>query len=185
MSESYTFNPFLVDAGMLFVGATPVGWGPTRGGLSFDPGQEMRDPPWDGRSSPVDGTLRVIKYESRITGKIADKTAAALGRLLPGMTSDGSSSNNIITPRDARSFISTSDTLSDVLLVHRGSNGVAEGVWFKKAIVETWKQEGPDNDEVTRDVSILALLPTTDDVNAAPFRIISPFNFDTFAFTGW
>lgn len=180
---AYPVNEFLVDAGMLYVGSTPVGWGPTRGGLSFDPGVTMREPEYDGKSSPTDGTMRVTRYESRITGQILDKSAESLGRLLPGYTSDGST-NNVIAPRAARSFIGTSETLADVLLIFRGSDGVAAGAWFKKAIVETWSLAAEDNNEGLFDVSILALLPDTDGVNDPPFRLISPLT-TSFAHAGW
>jgi hypothetical protein len=179
----YTFNPFLLDAGMLYVGSTPVGWGPTRGGLTFDPGIETRDPEYDGKSTPIDGTLRVIRYNSTISGEILDKSAVALGRLLPGYTSDGST-NNVITPRNARSFIATGDTLQDVLLLYRGSDGNAAGAWFKKAMVTQWSLIGPDNDEARFSVTIQALLPTTDGVNEAPFRLVSPIT-TSFAYAGW
>lgn len=185
MPETYTNNAFLLDAGMLYVGSTPIGWGPTRGGLTFDPGVQTRIPEWDGQSTPIDGTARVTAYNSKITGRIADKTGLSIGRLLPGYTSDGSSGNNVIDPRDARSFIATGDTLSDVLLIHRGSDGEEAAVWFKKAIVESWTMAGEDNNEVLFDISIMALLPTTDTANEPPFRVISPFDFDTFAFAGW
>lgn len=180
---AYPVNAFLVDAGMLYVGSTPLGWGPSRGGLSFDPGEEKREPEYDGKSTPIDGTMRTTKYASRITGQILDKSALSLGRLLPGYTSDGST-DNVIRPRDARSFISTSDTLSDVLLIFRGSDGAAAGVWFKKAIVEKWSLAAEDNNEGLFDVSILALLPTTDGVNAPPYRLISPLT-TSFAHAGW
>jgi hypothetical protein len=180
---AYTFNPFHVDAGMLYVGSTPIGWGPSRGGLTFDPGITMREPEYDGKSTPIDGQMRVIEYRSRITGQILDKSAAALGRLLPGYTSDGST-DNVIAPRAARSFISESDTLSDVLLIMRGSDGVAAGVWFKKAIVESWTLSGEDNNEGLYDISILALLPDDDGVNDPPFRLISPLT-TSFAHAGW
>lgn len=180
---AYPVNEFLVDAGMLYVGSTPLGWGPSRGGLSFDPGITMREPEYDGKSTPVDGTMRVTKYESRITGQILDKSALSLGRLLPGYTSDGST-DNVILPRDARGFISTSDTLSDVLLLFRGSDGVAAGVWFSKAIVEKWDLAAEDNNEGLFNISILALLPTTDGVNDPPFRLVSPIT-TAFAHAGW
>jgi hypothetical protein len=179
----YTVNSFLVDAGMLYVGSTPVGWGPSRGGLTFDPGEEWRDPEYDGKSTTIDGTLRPTIYNSRITGQILDKSAPALGRLLPGYTSDGST-NNIIKPAAARAFTSTSQSLSDVLLIMRGSDGVAMGVWFRKAIVESWTLSGEDNNEGIFDVSIKALLPSTDSPNAPPFRLISPLT-TSFDFTGW
>lgn len=183
--NTYTFNPFLLDAGMLFIGSTPIGWGPTKGALQFDPGVEMRDPDWNGKSSPQDGTMRVVRYMSKITGQIGDKSGAALLRLLPGATSDGSTGTNVILPRDARSFISTSDTLSNVLLVHRGSDGTPAAVWFKKAIVETWTMNGEDNNEVVFDISLLALLDAADSANDPPFRLLSPFDPATFAFAGW
>lgn len=184
VTEAYTFNDFLLDAGMLFVGSTPVGWGPTRGGLRFVPGITTRVPEFDGLTTPIVGQPRVTEYQSVITGNIADKTVASIGRLLPGSTSDNSS-NNVIKPRNARSFISAGDSLSDILLVHRGSNGVSEAVWFKYGLVQTWEQSGEDNNEVIRAVTIIALLPTTDSPNAAPFRIVNPFIPSTFAFAGW
>jgi len=184
VTEVYTFNDFLLDAGMLFVGSTPVGWGPTRGGLRFAPGITTRSPEFDGLTTPIVGQPRVTEYQSVISGNIADKTVASVGRLLPGNTSDGSS-NNVIRPRNARSFISSGDSLADVLLVHRGSNGVSEGVWFKYALVSTWEQTGEDNNEVIRAVTIIALLPSTDSPNAPPFRIVNPFVGSSFAFAGW
>jgi hypothetical protein len=184
VTVAYTFNDFLLDAGMLFVGSTPVGWGPTRGGLTFDPGITTRTPEFDGLTTPIVGQPRVTEYQSVISGNIADKTPESVARLLPGSTSDGSS-NNVIRPRDARSFISSGDSLTDILLVHRGSNGVPEGVWFKYGLVQTWSQSGDDNNEVIRAVTIIALLPATDSPNAPPFRIVNPLVPGSFAYAGW
>lgn len=182
-SMVYTFNAFNVDAPMLFAGSTFLGWGPSRGGLTFDPGIEMREPEYDGKSSTQDGTMRVIRYESKITGQILDKSALSLGRLLPGYTSDGST-DNVIKPRNARSFIATGDTLADIVMVTRGSDGVHGAVWFKKALVESWTLSGEDNNEGLYDISIKALLPAADSVNAAPFRLVSPIT-TSFNLLGW
>lgn len=185
MAEDYTINPFLVDAGMLYVGTTPIGWGPFRGALKFDPGITMRYPEWNGVGTPIDGTPRITSYNSVITGQLGDKSALSLSRLYPGSTSDGSSGNNVIRPINAREFISTNDTLADVLLVHRGSDGNPIGHWFKKAIVDAWDLVAEDNNEGLRNITIRALLAADADRNAPPFREISPFDFDTFAFAGW
>lgn len=180
MPPRYTLNEFLVDAGMLYVGVAPVGWGATRGGLTFEPNSELRQPEADGITTPIDGTLRPIRYGSIITGRMMDASAASMARLIPGHTSDGSSPNNVITPPNARVFITTGQSLPNVILIHRNSSNNHQATWFPKAIVRRWNKVSPDSDEGTFDIEILALLKSTQDPSEAPYREILDFDFDTF-----
>lgn len=180
MPPRYYLNKFLVDAGMLYVGTTPVGWGATRGGLTFEPGSNVRFPEADGITTVIDGTGRVTGYESRITGRIMDASPASIMRMMPGATSDGSSTNNAITPISARTFISTGQTLSSVLLITRTSDNQYEATYFRKALVERWNQAGPDSDEGMFDISLRALLTDTQDPTDPPYMKFTNFDLDTF-----
>lgn len=176
----HVLNSFLVDAGMLYVGTVPIGWGASRGGLTFEPGAATRFPEADGITTPIDGTGRVTGYESRITGRIMDASPASIMRMMPGSTSDGSASNNAITPINARTFITTGQTLEDVLLIYRVSDNTYEATYFRKAMVERWNQSGPDSDEGQFDISIRALLTDTQDPAEPPFLKFANFDLDTF-----
>lgn len=180
MPPRYTLNPFLVDAGMLYVGATPAGWGATRGGLTFEPGGALRKPEADGITTPIDGTLRYSMWDSKITGRLMDATADSMMRLIPGATSDGSAGNNMITPPNARTFITTGQSLNNVILIHRNSQNLYQCTWFPKALVARWNKVSPDTDEGTFDIEIWAMLKATQSPNECPFREFVPFDLDTF-----
>lgn len=185
MPPRYTLNRFLVDAGMLYVGATPVGWGATRGGLTFEPDGVLREPEADGITTPIDGTLRYSRWNSRITGRLMDATIESMMRLMPGATSDGSSPNNYITPPNARTFITTSQSLENIILIHRNSANQYQATWFPKAIVRRWNKVSPDSDEGTFDIEILALLKSTQSPNECPFREFTNFDLDTVDLTDY
>ena len=180
MPPRYTLNEFLVDAGMLYVGSTPAGWGATRGGLTFEPGGALRKPEADGITTPIAGTLRYSMWDSKITGRLMDASPDSMSRLMPGSVSDGSTGNNIIVPPNARSFISENDCLQNVILIHRNSTNAYQATWFPFAIVERWNKVSPDSDEGTFDISILALLGSSQDPNSCPFREFQPFDIDSF-----
>ena len=180
MNAIYTLNRFLVDAGMLFVGSTPIGWGATRGGLTFEPGGAIRKPEADGITTPIDGTLRPTGYDSKITGRLMDASMDSIMRLMPGSTSDSSSTNNAITPLAARTFITVNQTLANVLLVHRGSDSKMQATWFPKAIVARWNKASADSDEGLFDIEIWALLTASQSPNSAPFKEFTNFDLASF-----
>lgn len=178
-------NKFLVDAGILYVSSAPgswvpVAWGATRGGLTFDPAMAFRTPEADGITTPIDGTGRVTRYDSVITGRIMDATKASLSRMLPGSTSDGSASNSVITPVPARQFITTGQSIRDVLLIHRNSNNEYQATYFPKGLVTKWTKASSDSDEGLFDITITAMLLATQSPNDAPFREIVNFDLDSF-----
>lgn len=177
---TFTLNRFLVDAGMLYVGTTPVGWGASRGGLTFEPGAPIRFPEADGITTPYEGTGRVTGYESRITGRLMDASPDALMRLMPGSSSDNSTTNNVITPIPARQFITTGQTLQNVLLIHRVSNNQYQATFFPRALVERWTKASADSDEGLFDISIRALLAAGQASTSCPYREITNFDLDTF-----
>src|SRR5690242_14995414 len=75
-----------LDAGVLYVGDTPVAMGATRGGLSFDPGVTWRETDWDGKTTSIAGQERIVEYNSTITGKIVSLSSTLLQQLNPGST---------------------------------------------------------------------------------------------------
>lgn len=184
MSATAVIDAFPVDAPVLYVGSTPIGWGPTRDAITFDPGDEWRYPVWNQISTPVAGTGRRIRSAPTIKGKVASVSVMSLGLVMPASTSDGSSGNNVITPYTSRLFLTENDEPSDLLMIQRATDSLM-AVWFKKFHVTRWPLTLPDNDEGTFDMELTALLPSTDSPNALPYRIIKPFDFDTFAFAGW
>lgn len=168
----YQFESYLMDAGVLAVNvlSTPLIIAQSRGGLTFQEGKQVRVPEIDGISTPIAGTHRVVRYDSKIVGKVVIGAGASIVRLLPGGASDGSSPRNVITPVDARSFIAQGSLLANVGLVHRRSDGKGFMAFLYYGFVAKLDQaEGADNNEVVWDIEIQAALPTTASPNDPPF----------------
>lgn len=162
----------LVNAGVVYVGETAVGMGATEGGLTFDPGREMRNVPFDGKTTDVAGLDRVITYNSRITGRWKDISAEFIQMLEPGSASDGSSGTNTITPIIAHKFLTQGDYLKNVTFVGLCSDGKTRRVFMEWAIVESYTLATTDKEEGLFDVAIKGVLgPETDgaDLNLAPY----------------
>lgn len=163
-----------LDAGVLYVGTTPVAMGATRGGLTFDPGVTEREYDWDGKTSPVAGTERVTAYDAKITGKIVGMSSALLLQLYPGSTKTtdaGPPSVDTITPINAAKII-PGDTgyLQNVCLIHLLSDGSIEQVIFAVAKVISPKFNATDKNEGEIDITIRAYLASTEtDTTKCPF----------------
>src|SRR5690349_680429 len=76
----------ILDAGVLFVGATPAAFGAFSGGLSFDPGITWRESEYDGKTTHVAGDDRIAQYDAKITGKVKDVSSTLIAMLEPGST---------------------------------------------------------------------------------------------------
>lgn len=162
----------LVNAGVVYVGETAVGMGATEGGLTFDPGKEIRNVPFDGKTTDVAKLDRVIVYNSRITGRFKDISETFIGYLEPGSASDGSAGKNTITPKTAHSFFQSGDYLRNVTFVGLCGDGSTRRVFMAWALVESYTLATTDKEEGLFDISIKAVLgPDTDgeDLNAPPF----------------
>jgi len=162
----------IIDSGALFVGVTPVGMSPSRGGITFDPGMVVRTVPFDGETTGVAGLQRITEYTSKFSGKLLDCSTASLMRLNPGSTSSDSGSDHIVTPKDATVMFVDGDYLKMVTWKCRRMSGGTHIVTFPVAYVEKYKLASTDKSEGEYDVSIVAVLAigsTGTALNACPF----------------
>ena len=101
---SATTKPGLIlDGGQLRIGNTIVST--TRGGLRFDPGDEIDEVDFDGRSSPIAGLDRVGFSRAVMSCTVLEASATTLPLYMPGATSSTAGGITTIAPRAAREFI--------------------------------------------------------------------------------
>lgn len=179
----YAVRKFGADAAMLYVGTTPIG--PSIGGYTHDPGTQWRTVEGDGMTTEKVGMQRVTGYDTHLRGRLKDLTSEVLGYYMPGNTSDGSASNNAITPTTARVFFAESQLIKDVRLVYRVHDPVAAADSFSAIIYplmrpENSPQSGEDSNEQIRDLDWKAILVASQSFNAAPFFEVSDYDHDTF-----
>src|SRR5690242_1029032 len=170
-----------LDAGVLYVGDTPVAMGATRGGLTFDPGATTREYDFDGKMTPIAGTERVTDYKAVITGKVISMSSTLLQQLNPGSTKTtvaGPPSVDTVapikagTPLDGTTGQPTSGYLSNVCLIRRLASGKIEQVIFPVARVTSYKISGTDKSEAEIDLTIQAYLASTEtDLTKCPFSM--------------
>lgn len=179
-NPTYSLAAFGVDAAMLYIGTTP--FGQTRGGVTFDPGANERDPEFDGVPPHVEDQSRITSYNSRFTGRFGVFTAAFWSMLHPGSTSDGSATNNTITPIDARTFVG--DTLADFRCIYRISNNTWTAIVARRVRLRPWTLAGEDNNEGLFDGTIQCLSDPNDLLDP-PYRIIPNYVHDSYVYTNY
>lgn len=164
-------SQFAVDAGVIYIGATPVGIGATEGGLQWDPGTEYHHPEFDGMSAEIETLHRVVDYsKNKLSGDILDLTGVNVGRYQPGATSDGSTGTNIITPIDAFTFFSTGAYLTDVSWILRRSDNTTIWVFAAVALVKKFQLKTTPKKEGKASIEIVACLSSTEtDLSKCPF----------------
>lgn len=161
----------VVDAGVFLVGSTPIG--ATRGGMTFDPGIEIRHVEFDGKTTDIAGLHRIVEYNSTMTAQILDLSDAAISRYFPGSTSDGSA-DNLFTMKDARDFWVTGDYLTNLKFVGAQSSGASDSliITFARAMVTVNSITTNDRDEALVDVVFKAVLDVNaTNLEAPPFTI--------------
>jgi hypothetical protein len=178
-NPAYSLTTFAVDAAMLYIGSTP--FGQTRGGVTFDPGANFRDPEFDGVPPFVEDAARITQYNSRLTGRFGVFTAGFWYNLHPGSTSDGSTAN-AITPVDTRTFVG--DTLADFRCVYRVSTNAWQAIVARRIRFSPWTVAGEDNNEGLFDGTI-QLLCDPADLSQAPYRIITNYVHDSYTYTNY
>lgn len=161
----------VLDAGVLMVGSTVIG--ATRGGMTFDPGMQLRHVEFDGKTTDIAGLHRIVEWNATISGDVLDTTDAAIGRYFPGSTSDGSS-DNLFTMKAARDFFVTGDYLTDFKFKGQQTDGTTENliITFARALVESASFKTNDRDEGVWTIKVKAVLDiNAADLEAAPFTI--------------
>lgn len=163
---------YIVDVGVITVGGIAEAWGATVGGLQFDPGKDVRNVPFDGKSSEIVGLHRTIKYDAKLSGKVKRGGPSLILDLEPGSSSDGSSGSdgNVVTLLDARTPWEEGDYLADVYYVGRQEDESIMYVHMPFAFVSKYKLATKDNDEGEWDIEIMpALGPDETNLNKVPF----------------
>jgi hypothetical protein len=160
---------FVYDAGIVQVGGVTAFV--SEGGVTFDPGVEMRHVEFDGLQSEYAGGHRIVGRRPTFTGRMKDLSIAAHMRYEPGSTSDGSTGSNTITPKAGRSFFSTGDYLQDVSFVLNKSDGLAVRYVFDYALVVGYRVITPDKDEADVEVEIRGVLDPNAALEDCPFTI--------------
>jgi hypothetical protein len=179
-NPTYALKTFGVDAAMLYIGANA--FGQTRGGVTFDPGANLRDPEFDGVPQFVEDQSRITGWNSRFTGRFGVFTGDFWYKLHAGGTSDGSSDNNVVTPIDARTFIT--DTLADFRCIWRVSDNTYSAVVARRVRFHPWTVAGEDHNEVLFDGTIQCLTDPAD-LLAPPYRIITDYVHDSYTYTNY
>ena len=165
----------MIDAGVLYVrspnSSTLLGIGPSRGGLTFNPGREMRNVEFDGKTTEIEGLDRVLRYNSSLTGGLIDFSRKSLGYYEPGSTSADSGSVARINPIAATVFLEAGAYLKDVLWISRNQDNRIKVVGFARALVTEYEVVGEQDNETIANVTIMAKLPRdVTDINHAPYR---------------
>jgi hypothetical protein len=165
----------MIDAGVLYLrnpdASNLIGMGPSRGGLTFNPGKEMRNIEFDGKTTEIEGLDRVLRYNSTLTGGLIDFSRKSLGYYEPGSTSADSGSTTRIQPIGATQFLTAGAYLKDVLWISRNQDNRIKVVGFARALVNEYEVVGEADNETIANVTIMAKLPSSvTDINEAPYR---------------
>lgn len=165
----------MIDAGVLYLRSpdtsTLLGIGPSRGGLTFNPGREMRNVEFDGKTTDIEGLDRVLRYNSTLTGGLIDFSRKSLGYYEPGSTSSDSGSVSRIQPIAATAFLTAGAYLKDVLWISRNQDNRIKVIGFARALVSEYEVVGEQDNETIANVTIMAKLPSSvTDINQAPYR---------------
>jgi hypothetical protein len=165
----------MIDAGVLYRrypdGSTLIGVGPSRGGLTFNPGRAIRNIEFDGKTSDIAGLDRVITYDSRITGTLIDFSHQNFGMYEPGHTSGVSGSATRITPIQATEFLQKGAYIHDLLFIRRVQDNSIAITGFPMALVVEYELSGEDKNEGGAQVTLKAMIPDdAENINDCPYR---------------
>jgi hypothetical protein len=160
---------YVFDAGIVQVGGTTAFV--SEGGVTFDPGVEIRHIEFDGMQSEYVGGHRIVGRRPTLSGRFKDLSAAAMLRYEPGSTSDGSTGSNTVTPKAGRDFFDTGDYLADVTFVLNKSDGKAVRIVFDYALVTSYRIITPDKDEADVELTISGVLSASSALEDCPFTI--------------
>lgn len=166
----------LPDTGALYLGANtltpPPLIGRSKGGLKFQRGAQMVHEEFDGMRSPIVGLTRIVKYDSKISGKLIQFGHTPLGIMEPGLTSLSGSGqvSTIYVPKPASQYFAAGDYGTDLRLVFRRPAGTFVQVRFHKFICEKYDPSSRDKQSVEFDVEFTACI----DMSAA-----NPFTTNT------
>lgn len=183
MPPNYDVRHYAADASILQIG-TQV-WGVTIGGIEVVPGPLFRILEGDGLTTEKQGMRRPIGWDSHIRTRLKDFSLDVMMAMSPGGASDGSSSNQVIRPQNARVPFAIGDYLQDVRVLYKVIDPDTGTVtWnafvYGLAVVEPWTQSGEDSNEQARTLDIKGVLPSGHTADECPYIEIEDYDDATF-----
>lgn len=155
--------------GRVYIGSTLLGT--TRGAPSFDPGEERRNLPFDGKTSDVSGLTRVVRWAPVITATLLEMNLANLEDLFQNSSTATASQRNTITPADAGTYLTAVANVRVIWVA--ASNGRRKEVRFALADIRLTQISGGDAaDEVAWAFEARALASPSGSINDCPFVMI-------------
>lgn len=163
----------LLDTGVLYIGGAIVG--PSRGGLSFDPGTEWSNIGYDGKKQNRTLLDRKTFTAPMISGRLLLFAPTDYPRLEPDVTSSSPgapvSSNGRKTPKPAGVLLDEGDYVHDLRLVFERKAGGFVQIRFVYALCARWRLAGQDRGEAEIDVEFHARLAAAEAEGTVPFVI--------------
>lgn len=155
--------------GRLYIGTTL--FGTTRGAPSFDPGEERRNMPFDGKGTDVEGLTYIVRWAPVITATLLEMNLANLEDLFQGSSTATAGQRNTITPSDTGPYLPVVANVRVIWVA--AANGRRKEVRFAKADVRlTQVSGGAADDEVLWQFEARALAPQVPGINDCPFVLI-------------
>lgn len=166
MLHGYSANTkgdLLIGPGILMAGNVVLGV--SRGSFTFDPGKQIRNIDFDGKSSPMAGLDRIVAYDAKLSGVLLEWNEATLEMLEHGAALGAAVSGvQLLAPRDANTLF-TSDNIwyvDNLRFLMDLSDGTIASILFAKAAVESWSVKGAPGGEGELSVVFGARLAGTD-----------------------
>lgn len=179
-------SELLVDSGVLYCrdpygSLALIGVGPTRGGLTFNPNRELRNPDFDGKQVHLAELDRYIANGSpQLTGTLLDFSRKSLGYLEAGSTSADSGSAARITPLANSVFLQEGAYIKDLLWIRKMKTAsLIDVVGFPAAVVTSYQAVGEAKNEVVASVTFEARIPAdAEDIEDSGFRFFRAPSID-------
>ncbi len=163
---STTPDDIILDTGVLYEGSTVLGV--SRGGLTFDPGIETRNVPYDGQKAPTKLLDRIIKRTPVISGTFLEASEAHLRRFEPG----GATPN--VTPKPQGTLFASGDYLTNINVVFNCGDGDIITITFPSSLCKDYTIVGQADGETEIACNFEARLVhgATPDESSVPYTIV-------------
>lgn len=142
------FDDIIVDSAVLIVDGVQLT--ASRGGWSFDPGEEWDDHPFPGRTMNTKGCRELAGLNPTIKGNAMMLGEAQVSAYRPdGTWSDSATLENVrlFTPNPLRTDLTADDYLQNVFIVWKRQRGDFLAVEFPFATCSSWNMGAQDADE--------------------------------------
>lgn len=168
---------YLIDAGVVKIGASLVLVGNSVGGIKWNPDNQSKQPDFDGKRADIQNQDRNIGGNAELSGKFLIGSMASILRATPGAESDGSDGVNTMTPIDNDLFWPEEAYGVDGVYLARKQGNKIFGILMPRFKMTTSGFQSADKGETGWDVSIKPVIPDTEEggeinVSEQPWRYL-------------